>query len=66
VADVAAKAGLSGVGLNAVKLLAERKRLGSMPENRGSLGHARGRESGRRARHRDLRRPAYRSRSTSA
>ena len=31
-ADVAAKAGLSGVGLNAVKLLAERKRLGSMPE----------------------------------
>lgn len=30
--DVAAKAGLSGVGLNAVKLLAERKRLGSLPE----------------------------------
>jgi len=31
-ADVAARAGLSGVGLNAVKLLAERKRLGSLPE----------------------------------
>lgn len=31
-ADVAAKAGLSGVGLNAVKLLAQRKRLGSMPD----------------------------------
>jgi F-type H+-transporting ATPase subunit delta len=30
--DVAALAGLNGVGLNAVRLLAERKRLGSLPE----------------------------------
>ncbi len=30
--DVAGRAGLSGVGLNAVRLLAQRKRLGSLPE----------------------------------
>jgi len=31
-ADVAGRVGLSGVGLNAVKLLAQRKRLASLPE----------------------------------
>jgi F-type H+-transporting ATPase subunit delta len=30
--DVATRVGLTGVGLNAVKLLADRKRLGSLPE----------------------------------
>jgi F-type H+-transporting ATPase subunit delta len=30
--DVAARSGLTGVGLNAIRLLAHRKRLGSLPE----------------------------------
>ncbi len=30
--DVAARAGLTGVGVNAIRLLAQRKRLGSLPE----------------------------------
>jgi len=30
--DVAGKVGLSGVGLNALRMLADRKRLGSLPE----------------------------------
>ena len=31
-ADVAGKVGLSGVGLNAIRMLAQRNRLGSLPE----------------------------------